>query len=186
LRHCATSRKVAGSIPDVVVVGIFHWYNSSGCIMALGLTQPLTEMSTRSKGGRCIALITLPPSCADYLENWEPQGLSRFVMGLLYLFYLSTLLAHYESAFPFLIYTTLRPLVLQTSVLLTLSDPTSNLVRQCDFPVPLRCRKTSDAVFVAFVRPLSEPLRRFSSCSTDFSQQIAQVVLFLFLCDFLF
>jgi len=29
--------------------------------------------------------------------------------------------------------------------------------------------------------PLSEPVRRFSSCSTDFSQQIAQVVLFLFL-----
>jgi hypothetical protein len=33
---------------------------------------------------------------------------------------------------------------------LILSDPTSNLVRQYDFPVPLRCRKTSDTVFVAF------------------------------------
>jgi hypothetical protein len=62
----------------------------------------------------------------------------------------------------------------------------SNLVRQYDFPVPLRCRKTSDTVFVAFVRPLSEPVRRFSSCSVDFSEQIAQVVLFLFLHDFLF
>jgi hypothetical protein len=70
--------------------------------------------------------------------------------------------------------------------LLTLSDPTSNLVRQYDFPVPLRCRKTPDTVFVAFVRPLSEPVRRFSSCSTDFSQQIAQVVLFLYLHVFLF
>jgi hypothetical protein len=40
--------------------------------------------------------------------------------------------------------------------------------------------------FFAFVRPLSEPVRRFSSCSTDFSQQIAQVVLFLFLFVFLF
>jgi hypothetical protein len=69
---------------------------------------------------------------------------------------------------------------------LTLSDPTSDLVRQHDFPVLLRCRKTSDAVFVAFVRPLSEPVRRFSSCSTDFSQQVAQVVLFLFLHVFLF
>jgi hypothetical protein len=69
---------------------------------------------------------------------------------------------------------------------LTLSDPTSNLVRQYDFPVPLRCRKTSDTVLVAFVRPLSEPVRRFSSCSTDFSQQIAQAVLFLFLHVFLF
>jgi hypothetical protein len=68
------------------------------------------------------------------------------------------------------------------TIILTLSDPMSNLVQQYDFPVQLRCRKTSDTVFVAFVRPLSEPIRRFSSCSTDFSQQIAQVVLFLFLC----
>ena len=29
LRHCATSRKVAGSIPDSVF-GIFHWHNRSG------------------------------------------------------------------------------------------------------------------------------------------------------------
>jgi hypothetical protein len=29
LRHCATNRKVAGSIPDDVT-GIFHWHNSSG------------------------------------------------------------------------------------------------------------------------------------------------------------
>jgi hypothetical protein len=35
--------------------------------------------------------------------------------------------------------------------ILTLSDPTSDLVRHYDFPVPLRCRKTSDTVFVAFV-----------------------------------
>jgi len=42
----ATSRKVAGSIPDGVT-GIFHWHNLSGRTMALGLTQPLTEMSTR-------------------------------------------------------------------------------------------------------------------------------------------
>jgi len=47
LRHCATSRKVAGSIPDGVV-GSFHWHNPSGLTMALGLTQPLTEMSTRN------------------------------------------------------------------------------------------------------------------------------------------
>jgi hypothetical protein len=69
---------------------------------------------------------------------------------------------------------------------LTFSYPTSDLVRQYNFPVLLRCRKTSDMVFFAFVRLLSEPVRRFSSCSTDFSQQIEQVVLFLFLCVFLF
>ena len=43
LRHCATSRKVARSIPDVVI-GIFQGHNPSGRTMALGLTQPLTEM----------------------------------------------------------------------------------------------------------------------------------------------
>jgi len=32
-------------IPDGVI-GIFHWHNPSGRTMALGLTQPLTEMST--------------------------------------------------------------------------------------------------------------------------------------------
>ena len=41
LRHCATSQKVAGSIPDGVM-GIFHWYNPSGRTMALESTQPLT------------------------------------------------------------------------------------------------------------------------------------------------
>jgi hypothetical protein len=44
LRHCATNRKVADSIPDGVI-GIFYWYNPSGRTMVLGLTQPLTEMS---------------------------------------------------------------------------------------------------------------------------------------------
>ena len=45
-RHCATSWKVAGSIPDGVI-GIFHWHNPSYRTIVLGLTQPLTEMSTR-------------------------------------------------------------------------------------------------------------------------------------------
>ena len=43
--HYATSRKVAGSSPDCVIT-IFYWYNPSGRIMALGSTQPLTEMRT--------------------------------------------------------------------------------------------------------------------------------------------
>ena len=47
LRHCAIRRKVAGLIPDDVI-RIFHWHNPSGRIMALGSTQPLTEMSTRN------------------------------------------------------------------------------------------------------------------------------------------
>ena len=41
LRCCATNQKVAGLIP-----GGFHWHNPSDRTMALGLTEPLTEMST--------------------------------------------------------------------------------------------------------------------------------------------
>jgi hypothetical protein len=90
LRHCATSRKVAGSIPDGVI-GSFRWHNPSGRNVALGLTQPLTGTSTRNiswrgggKGGRCVGLTTLPPSCADCLEIWEPQhpGTLRASPGL--------------------------------------------------------------------------------------------------------
>ena len=93
LRHCATSRKVAGSIPDIVI-GVFHGHDPSGRTMALWLTQPLTEMSTRniSWGQR------RPVRRADNLttfmcrlswnmgasDSWNPQGLSRPVMGLLY------------------------------------------------------------------------------------------------------
>jgi hypothetical protein len=36
-----------GSIPDGVI-GIFHCHNPSGRTMSLGLTQTLTEMSTRN------------------------------------------------------------------------------------------------------------------------------------------
>ena len=81
--HCATNRKVVGSIPDGVT-GIFHWHNPSGRTVAMGLNRPLTEMSTRNislggKGGRCVRLTTLPPSCAvvtksGNLNLLEPSG----------------------------------------------------------------------------------------------------------------
>ena len=44
--HCAAGRNVVDSIPDGVT-RIFHRRNPSGRTMALGLTQPLTKMSTR-------------------------------------------------------------------------------------------------------------------------------------------
>jgi hypothetical protein len=65
LRHWTTSRKVAVSIPEGVI-----GHNPSDRTMVLGLTQPLTEMS---KGGRCVGLTSLPPSCTDSLVIWEPQ-----------------------------------------------------------------------------------------------------------------
>ena len=47
-------------------------------LMALGSTQPLTEMSTTNipwgrEGSQCIVLTTFPSSCADCIEIWEPQ-----------------------------------------------------------------------------------------------------------------
>ena len=42
LRHCATNRKVAGSIPDGVT-GIFRSHNPSGRAVALGSTQSLNR-----------------------------------------------------------------------------------------------------------------------------------------------
>jgi hypothetical protein len=44
------SLAVAGSIPDEVIV-FFNWPNPSSRTVALGLTQPLTEMSTRNLPG---------------------------------------------------------------------------------------------------------------------------------------
>jgi len=89
LRHCATSRKIAGSIPDGVT-GIFHWHNPSGGTMVLGLTQPLTEMSTRNISWRLKAAGTSDKlttfMCRLYWNlgastSWNHQGLPRPVMG---------------------------------------------------------------------------------------------------------
>jgi len=63
--------------------------------MALGPTQPLTEMSTRNiswgKSGRCVRLTTyhhpVPLSLnLGTLTSWNVLGVSRLVTGLLYLF----------------------------------------------------------------------------------------------------
>ena len=75
LRHCATSRKVA----ELEFNGIFHRQNPSGRTMALGLTQPLTKMSTRNISWGVKRPVrkpdTLSPSCVNCLEIGEPQPL---------------------------------------------------------------------------------------------------------------
>ena len=80
----------------MMLLEIFYWHNPSGRTMDLVLTQPVTEMITRniSWGWR------RPVRRADNLTtfmcrlswnlgasiSWNPQGLSRSVMGLLYIY----------------------------------------------------------------------------------------------------
>jgi len=64
--------------------------------MALGSTQSLVKMSTRNipgrKGGRCVGLMTSPPSCAECHENlgaatsWDTLGHTGPLTGLIYLY----------------------------------------------------------------------------------------------------
>jgi len=70
-------------------------YHYALCTMALGLTQvkrnEYQEYFLGGKGGWCAGLTTLPPLYADSWNlgaspSWNPQGLSRPVMGFLYLF----------------------------------------------------------------------------------------------------
>jgi len=51
--------------------------------MAMGSTQPMTEMITKNipwegKGHRCLGLKNLPPSYAEYCEIWEHQSSGNF------------------------------------------------------------------------------------------------------------
>ena len=97
LRCCATNRKVPGSIPDDVI-GIFHWNNPADRTMALGSTQPLTEMSTRRNFlGVSVARaygwqpyhLPVPLSWnLKTLTSWNPVGNSRSVTGQIYLYLL--------------------------------------------------------------------------------------------------
>jgi hypothetical protein len=50
LRHYATSREFAGSIPDEVI-GFFNLRNPFGRTMTLESTHPLTEMGIRNLPG---------------------------------------------------------------------------------------------------------------------------------------
>jgi hypothetical protein len=65
------------------VACLVHWHNPSGRTVALGSTQPLTEMSTRDiswggNGRRCVGPTTLSPSYADCFEIWESRSPGTF------------------------------------------------------------------------------------------------------------
>jgi hypothetical protein len=68
-----------------------HWLNISGRTEVLGSIEHLTEMSTKvfsgGKGGRCLGLTTVPPSCDGCLGilgawvSWSPR-LLHYVISL--------------------------------------------------------------------------------------------------------
>jgi len=77
LRYCATNRKVACSTP-AGVIGIFIDIKSFRSHYGPGVDSAPNRSISRSKGGRCVRLITLPPSCvvmkAGNLNFLEPSG----------------------------------------------------------------------------------------------------------------
>ena len=95
LRHCASSRKVTGSIPDCITK-IFHWHKTFDSTMAVGLTQRVTEMNTTNiscvvKAAGVWGWRSYPFMCPLSLNlgastSWKPQGLSRALVGLFYLY----------------------------------------------------------------------------------------------------
>jgi hypothetical protein len=94
LRRCATNRKVAGSIP-VGVSGFFIDIKSFRSHYGPGVDSASNRNEYQGyflgvKSGRCVRLTTyhhpvpLSPNLGT-LTSWNPLGLSRPVMGLLYL-----------------------------------------------------------------------------------------------------
>jgi hypothetical protein len=62
------SRKVAGSTPDVIIETFYLHNPSRRTIDSAHNRNEYLEYFLGGKGGRCIGLTTLTPSCADCPE----------------------------------------------------------------------------------------------------------------------
>jgi len=96
LMCCATYQKVAGSIPAgvngfFIDIKYFRSHYGPG-VDSFSNRYEYQEYFLGVKSGRCVRLTTYhhPVSLSrnlGTLTSWNPLGLSRLVMGLLYLFY---------------------------------------------------------------------------------------------------
>jgi hypothetical protein len=82
LKPYAASLKVAGSIPgEIIVCFFFNLHNLSSRAMALGLSQPLTEMSTRNLPGvkrcRSVRLTSYLPSVSQWSRKCGILNISQ-------------------------------------------------------------------------------------------------------------
>jgi hypothetical protein len=105
LRHCATSQKGMGSIPDDVT-GIFI-----DIILPAALWPWVPGIIPGGTGCWCAGMKTLPPWCADCLVIWEPQppGTLRACPGLwwdCFLLFITIYKYSYLYLVNFLIFTT--------------------------------------------------------------------------------
>ena len=105
LRCCATNQKVAGSIPACVSgffieVKSFRSHYGPGVDSASNRNE-YQEYFLRGKGGRCLRLTTLPPSCAvvmksgnlNFLEPYAPlQACNGTALSFYLKIYVSILL----------------------------------------------------------------------------------------------
>ena len=87
LRHCATTGRSRVRFP-MFSLKFFINIILPACygpgVDSASNRNEYQEYLLGGKGGRCVGLTTLPPSCADSLEVWEPQssGTLRACPGL--------------------------------------------------------------------------------------------------------
>jgi hypothetical protein len=86
LRHYAVSRKITGSVPDEVVELSID-INASSRTMALGSTQPLTEIFIRNipggKGRPELKADNFTAVCeSNVLKIWEPRRLTNLWVSM--------------------------------------------------------------------------------------------------------